>query len=594
MARPRRDDGKTYLHLHKDKSYLYAVSRDPVTSLDGRRTYTMVVWGTLDDRLAFHPNSRFLYARTRWDDFVFPPEWDVSKVDELRNAQRPGRPAYGDNDVSRLYGSVWFLTEVARKTGLVDDLRKVFGGNTAMVDDVLTLAFYPILSRRCFNSLHVWQGIERMPTHDKVLRPSDVTMLTERITEQNRMDLFRCRMERVGKGEVVAVDSTSKSSYGTVLSDIRRGKNKEHLPLPQTNEVVAYGLKSHMPVFAMQLPGNIPDSRTLREIYTELRHAGFNRFTLLTDRGYTCESTLDILLGYGNPFVMAAKVSAKRIQVLIESVESGDLSMVVDERSGCYCVQVPLGYFIRTAEGNAREVKGLKANLYLDDVMRARQKRDLTLMLQRQETELKRMASALEAMDEDARRVFRFFDIVLDAAGRIASFSRDEQLISRKMKGCGYFASYSYKVSGTAEDMHALYKMRDEQEKYFSQMKGLVLDGRNRAWNELSHSGRRFVSFVSLSVISSVKGIWSDLGLEKTFPTVMQMIDEMKSIRCIEHTGKAKIITPFVGKQLLVCEAFGLEVPKGCSPDKAKNFDSSTGKKKRGRPPKHDPPNDAS
>lgn len=63
------------------------------------------------------------------------------------------------------------------------------------------------------------------------------------------MDLFRCRAERVGKGELCAVDSTSMSTYGFNLVGIRWGKNKECLPLRQTLEVVVYSLTSHMPIY---------------------------------------------------------------------------------------------------------------------------------------------------------------------------------------------------------------------------------------------------------------------------------------------------------------------------------------------------------
>lgn len=40
----------------------------------------------------------------------------------------------------------------------------------------------------------------------------------------------------------------------------------------------------------------------------------------------------------------------------------------------------------------------------------------------------------------------------------------------------------------------------------------------------------------------------------------------MRSIRCIEHTGKARIITPFVGEQVDICKAFGFDIPEGCAP----------------------------
>lgn len=80
------------------------------------------------------------------------------------------------------------------------------------------------------------------------------------------------------------------------------------------------------------------------------------------------------------------------------------------------------------------------------------------------------------------------------------------------------------------------------------------------------------------------------MGLEGFLnPTVMQVIDEMKCSRYIEHKGSAKMITPFVGKQLFLCEAFGLKVPEGCDIHRSKRVNTDTGKKKRGGTPKHNP-----
>ena len=62
-----------------------------------------------------------------------------------------------------------------------------------------------------------------------------------------------------------------------------------------------------------------------------------------------------------------------------------------------------------------------------------------------------------------------------------------------------------------------------------------------------------------------------------------EVLDEMRSIRCIEHTNRAKFITPFVGGQLDICEAFGFKMPEGCTPKYASRKKSAP---RRGRPSK--------
>ena len=56
------------------------------------------------------------------------------------------------------------------------------------------------------------------------------------------------------------------------------------------------------------------------------------------------------------------------------------------------------------------------------------------------------------------------------------------------------------------------------------------------------------------------------LILHKRFSSTPEVLDEMHSIRCVEHTGKAKHITPFVGAQIDIANAFGFKIPDGCAP----------------------------
>ena len=52
----------------------------------------------------------------------------------------------------------------------------------------------------------------------------------------------------------------------------------------------------------------------------------------------------------------------------------------------------------------------------------------------------------------------------------------------------------------------------------------------------------------------------------------------------IDHTGKMKVITPFVGSQVEICKAFGFDIPDGSAPVYISKAKSTT--RKRGRPAK--------
>lgn len=126
------------------------------------------------------------------------------------------------------------------------------------------------------------------------------------------MELFRCRAKWVGKGELCAVGSTSMSTYGFNLVGIRWGKNKEHLPLRQTLEVVVYSLTSHLPIYYKELPG-MPDCRIIEIIMKELDHAGSKNLVLITDRGYESMKNLEVYIAKGQKFISSVKASVSDV-----------------------------------------------------------------------------------------------------------------------------------------------------------------------------------------------------------------------------------------------------------------------------------------
>ena len=88
----------------------------------------------------------------------------MSLADKLSGKRSQGRPAYQGDDVNRFYGDIWLLEQVALKTGIRQDLSTVFEGNAEMVNDILTLAFFPYLTGYTYNRLARWQRIAKAPS----------------------------------------------------------------------------------------------------------------------------------------------------------------------------------------------------------------------------------------------------------------------------------------------------------------------------------------------------------------------------------------------------------------------------------------------
>jgi transposase len=589
-GRPPRTDGKLSVSIHANHGYRYASSQPFIIDAEtGKKKYRRVHWGTIDDNMKFIPGARYIYASPEEKaSLLFPAEWDMSELGKLPENRKPGRPAYDGDDMNRLYGDIWLLEQVADKTGIRQDLEKVFG-NKGTVDDIMTLAMFPYLTNFSFNRVARWQAVAKSPS-DRELSPPDITRLTQSITEKHRMELLRLRAARLGKHELCAVDSTTRSAYGGSLADIKWGKSKDRVPLEQTTEVVVYTLDSHMPVYYRTFPGNMLDSRSLETILLDLDHAGFKDVVLITDRGYEKIRNLEKYILQGQAMVMCTKVQQKHARDRILAFGKFDTrpdDMEIDQDMRLYYQQYDMEYGVKSTGGSVKKSDRLKLSLYFDVVRRGEELMSLEIDIKRQREQLEALLQEKAVLDDDKTlaRVYNYFKVSYEPTGRtIKSYALDEKKVDKAKQTSGFFAITTHRLDMAAMDVLQAYRLRDEQEKYFQQMKSQMGGSRQRNWSEEGKTGRLLIQFVSLILGSYTRQIWRTTGLKRMFSSSLEVLDEMRSIRCIEHTGKAKFITPFVGGQLDICDAFGFKVPEGCSPDYASRQKSA---KRRGRPRKN-------
>ena len=590
MARPRQEGTNYKMSIHVANGHRYASTQPLLVDQASGKTRNMRIhWGTVDENLRFYPGKRFFYAspseRAR---FVYPDTWDLTELEKLSGIKGQGRPAYEGADANRFYGDVWLLEQVAERTGLRADLMRVFGRNRELVNDILTLSYYPYLTGNTYNRLARWQRIEKTPS-SRELTPSDITHLTQSITEENRMDLFRLRSARLQKGELCAVDSTSRSAYGDTLADVKWGKNKDKLPLEQTMETVVYTLDGHMPVYYRAFPGNIPDSRSVETILTDIRHAGFPNVIMVTDRGYESLQNLERYILAGQAMVMCVKVRQKLVLDKIKAF--GDFGgrpdgMDINPKSRLYHKQYDLTYEVQGKGTSTTSSDRLKLNLYFDAVRRGTELTALDVNIALQRAALQEILDTGGRLDDEVtiRRNYNYFDIDYNEDDRtIRTFTLNGEKVATAQRTSGFFAVMTHKLD--MDPMTALdtYSLRDEQEKYFQQMKSQMNINRQRTWSEEGKNGRHFITFVALIISSYVRHLWKSTELRDTFSSSLEVLDEMRPIRCIEHCGKARFITPFIGEQVDICKAFGFDIPEGCAPLYASK---KKAEKKRGRPRK--------
>ena len=590
MPRKPDPDAPYRVAIHVDKGYRYASTQPAIVDPNtGKRSYRRIHWGTVDDNNRFVPGKAYLFAPIEErSKLIFPEDWDLSEIEKLSGNRRRGRPVIESQDENRLYGDIWLLEQIAEATGIRADLLKVFGGNREMTDAVMTLAMYLLCGKDTYHQMASWQRVAKAP-YAKPLTSPYITMLTQKITEQNRMDLLRLRAARLKNNELCAVDSTSRSAWGDSLSDIRYGKNKDHLPLAQTLEVVVYTLSGHMPVYYRTFAGNTPDSRSLETILHDLDHAGFKDVILITDRGYESIRNLEIYIDKKQPMIMGTKVGQKHVRKEIDAFGTFDHhpeEMEIDPKERIYYKQYDLEYQIEGRRDNVKKADRLKLNLYFDPMRRSGELIDLDVAIKAQKESLEKLLKDQFPLDDDItiKKAYCYFKLDYNETTRLLKgFSLDEKKVDRKKREAGFFANTTLQIDADPMAAQQHYRLRDEQEKYFRMMKGLMGADRQRNWSESGKTGRLFILFVA-QILGCYLGNIRKTKLNEDFDSIADVLGEMRPIRYIEHPNTKGFITPFIGRQVDICEAFGFDIPEGCAPEYVVR---KTNKGKRGRPRKN-------
>lgn len=592
------------VRLHKDKGYRYAstqvYSEDPKT---GAKSHRYINWGTVSEEFVFKPNRTYrLTPFSERQKLIFPENWDLSKViamnetaeekageDECETPlpdahssvnqaktspqieKAPANPAKLTIDQynNRLYGSFWLLEQIARQKHVIKDLLEVFQ-DPVLVNEIISLAIFPYLSRRSYNRMAAWQRSHKT-TVEYELHPSYITKLTQRITDDHRMRFIKLRVSRQPKGALAACDSTTRSAWGRCLADIRWGHNKDNSKLQNTVEVVVYSLETHEPVYYRSFPGNAMDMSTVRTIVADMHAVGIDEIVVITDRGYTSMDNMLRFIGAGIPFIMCSKISQLPVSTKLLGIRYDKngmpIDMEYDPQTGLCCRQFVEAKFTSSINGSNVVVEGLKVNVFLDIRKRAAELLALKLKLDSEKADLDEFVKKASPQTDikTSNLLFEYHKLYHKEDGTLA-YARNDDKILKEESRCGYFSSVTYKTDLDAIGALRAYRLRDEQEKYFEHMKDQMGFHTQQNSSETGKTGRLFILFVGLILSSHARNIWWSTDMKDIYSSSLEMLDELEPIRFSEYTDGTTHMTSFTAKQVQICDAFGIEPPMDCLP----------------------------
>ncbi|WP_241680393.1 IS1634 family transposase, partial [Parasutterella excrementihominis] len=269
-----------------------------------------ILGGQKDGKIRFdeaflqeHPEFRNYQVERKGKDYVFTQISEEGiTLEQARN-------------IKKLYaGATWALDQIVADSPVGEFLKECFPRNKDY-KKILSLAYFLILNQN--NSVSFYESFAettRLP-YPRPLSPSAVTRLFQRIELRDVRRYFLLMRSYLQEDEdnkiILALDSTSISSYSTRLTHIEYGKNKDDDALPQLNVLFLVDQKSGLPIFYRFYDGNVPDVSTIRHTIADQALLNMKSVVLVADKGYNSVKNINDCLINKVEFIFNVRLGTK-------------------------------------------------------------------------------------------------------------------------------------------------------------------------------------------------------------------------------------------------------------------------------------------
>ena len=213
------------------------------------------------------------------------------------------------------YGGTYLFDEICEKLNITDDLQACFPDT---YKQILSIAYYLILEdNNPLSRFEKWGSLHKHP-YGKDIPSQRSSELFASITEEAKTKFFKLQGKRRAEKEYWTYDITSISSYSETLRQVQYGHNKENDGLPHINLAMVFGEESGLPFYYRKLAGNIPDSKTVKRLLSDLSVLGFDKVKLVMDRAFHTEENINNFYKDRVKFLIGAK---KTISVIKDAID---------------------------------------------------------------------------------------------------------------------------------------------------------------------------------------------------------------------------------------------------------------------------------
>ena len=495
----------------------------------------------------------------KYDGKTFTPNKTYYRLqaeyEQSLTAHKTG-PVPTDICLRQFYGATYLLDQISSKTGISIDLGRCFG---SLASQILSIAYYLILEEGMpLYRFHKWGMTHRHP-YGKDIPSQRSSELFGLITEDAKMDYFKRQAKRHGLNEYLAFDTTSISSYSTLIKQAKYGKNKDGDPLPQINLALLYGEESMLPVYYRKLAGNITDVKTIENLLKDVDFLKLEKLKLVMDRGFYSEKNINDLMKHHHKFLIGAKTSLKIVSSRLDKIRADFVTRFnYNSELKLYVMSFTEEWDYSEEKPRSGETITDKRRVYLhfyyNDQKATDDKTRFNAMLDRLEYNL-----INGTPDPEDEKLYQKYFVINETPVRGVTYSFKEDAIRKAEKNYGYFVLMSNGIKDPVEALR-IYRLKDLIEKSFGNLKERLSMRRMSVSSEENFEGKLFVQFVALQLMSYIKRQMDVNGLFNDY-TMQSLLDEIDVIEYYQQPGKAHHLSEITEKQRKLYELMDVYAP---------------------------------
>lgn len=475
---------------------------------------------------------------------------DTGEVVENRERRRPAAKPESPAARRTFCGVSEVFAQAAALSGVSGDLERAVGPERAR----LVMSCAAFLAREASSPMSrqaAWARANGMPE----IPSQRASELFASIGEAEKEAFCRLRAARLSDGEYWVYDTTSISSYSEALCQVRWGRNKDRVPLPQLNLGVCIGNEGGMPFHYRRTAGNVPDVSTVRKLIGEAPYLDVKKAKLLGDRGFYSKANVDALMDAHMKFVIGAKVGLSYVR---EAIDANRGAMMAwgnhDYERGLYGLKAPIEWDHETGHPRLGTVERSKKRAYLHLFYSQRREVEEMVEVDRTVVMCKRELDSGNPLDAHQRYYDAWFE---RSRGR---WIPDEAAIAAARENAGWFAVLTNDASLTCWDVDDMYRRKDRVEKAFGDVKGRLDVRTPRVSSEETLDGKLFCVFVALVLTTWLRNAMRESGLADGY-TLDALLDEVSCIERFDRPGRRPTIGETTVKQREIFEKLGMTLP---------------------------------